>query len=208
MPKRSSARRAPSPDRPLMRRLERLGWRVVYTIMDHPYRLVVPAAAVIGAVMLGLSLGNSAISQINPVYFQGAAVHPRDRGAAVDPNAIPPAAPAYGEMYGFDEGRAARLEACEGCLVRPQVEYASYSAPAPYFGSREERASREARELREIDAVYAQRERRAEAAQAREEAAERLERYMTYPVTDEGGARPEPSAYPEKEEEFGATAQE
>lgn len=200
MPKRFSARRAPSLERSVAGRLKRFGWRFVYSVMDNPYRLPVIAVSAFGAIMLGLFLGNGAISQINPVYFQGAAVHPRDRGAAIDPNSIPPVAPAYGAMYGFDEGRAARLEACQDCLVRPPVEYASYAAPAPYFGSREERVSADARELREIDEVYAQREQRLEATREREESAERLERYMNYPVVEEGRARPEPSAYPEKDE--------
>lgn len=207
MPKRFSARRAPSPERSIAGRLKRIGWRFVCGVMDKPYRLPIIAVCAFGAIMLGLSLGNGAVSQINPVYFQGAAVHPRDRGAAIDPNSIPPAAPAYGEMYGWDEGRAARLEACEGCVV-PRPEYASYSTPAPYFGSREERASADARALRAIDEDYARREQRLEAAREREEAAERLDRYMHYPVVEEVGPRAEPSAYPEKDEEYGAPAQE
>ena len=124
MPKRFSARRAPSPERSVGRRLKRFGWRFVYRVVDNPYRLPIIAVSAFGAIMLGLSLGNGAVSQINPIYFQGAAVHPRDRGAAIDPNSIPPAAPAYGAIYGFGEGRAARLEACEGCVVQPRVEYA------------------------------------------------------------------------------------
>jgi len=188
-------------------RLEHAGRRFVYGVVDKPYRLPLIAVSAFGAIMLGLFLGNGAVSQINPIYFQGAAVHPRDRGAAIDPNSIAPAGPEY-PLYGFGEGRAARLEACQGCVVRPPVEYASYSAPAPYFGSREERASADARALRAIDEDYDRREQRAEVAREREAAVEPLDRYMHYPVVEEPGPRAEPSAHPEKDEEEGAPVQE
>ena len=35
--------------------------------------------------VVGVQLGESAIAEIDPIHFQGAAVHPRDRGAAIDP---------------------------------------------------------------------------------------------------------------------------
>ncbi|MDP8994608.1 MAG: hypothetical protein M3N07_06475 [Pseudomonadota bacterium] len=72
-------------------------------------------AAVLAAVALGVHLGESAIDQINPIYFQGPAVHPRDRGAAIDPNALPPQRPAFAELYGWDEGEAARTADCAAC---------------------------------------------------------------------------------------------
>lgn len=96
-----------------------------------------PAAlggAVIGAVALGIHLGESAIGLIDPVHFQGPAVHPRDRGAAVDPNRIRPSEPRYAELYGWDEGRAARLADCGGCEAIAARDAYAYSAEVPYFG--------------------------------------------------------------------------
>ena len=64
------------------------------------------------AVGLGVQLGASTIHQINPIHFQGIPTHPRDRGAAIDPNALPPAGQsAYVQAYGWGEGNAARTAA-------------------------------------------------------------------------------------------------
>lgn len=73
----------------------------------RPRMLATLAIAVAIAVFAGIQLGNSAISDINPIHYRGAVVHPRDRGAAVaeqQPRARPPA---YAGLYGWDEGRAA-----------------------------------------------------------------------------------------------------
>jgi len=182
--------------------------------MDSPYRIPIYSLAVFAAVMMGVFLGNGAISSINPVHFQGAAVHPRDRGAAVDPDAVSVAGPEY-PSYGWADGRQARIEACEGC-VTPRLASAAYAPPAPYFGSREEQARRGARELQAIDHSYDEQERRRQAAHEREEselaraaASERVERYAHYAVAAEeaprdeprAGPRAEPSAHPEKDED-------
>ena len=57
------------------------------------------------AVGLGVQMGESAISSINPIHFQGAAPPVQ----AIDPNAPPPAAPpSYTDAYGWQQGYAAR----------------------------------------------------------------------------------------------------
>lgn len=61
------------------------------------------------AVGLGVQMGESVIGSINPIHFQGPALSPRDRGAAIDPNAIqPPAQSAFAQAYGWAQGDAAR----------------------------------------------------------------------------------------------------
>ena len=88
--------------------------------------------AVFVAAIVGVQLGESVIAGINPVHFQGAAVHPRDRGAAVDPATIPPARQAsYYEAYGWDAGNEARLRECADCGYPATQSYAWVeSAPA------------------------------------------------------------------------------
>jgi hypothetical protein len=51
------------------------------TAMTSPFALPVLGGSLLAAVALGIHLGESSIGQINPLYFQGPAVHPRDRGA-------------------------------------------------------------------------------------------------------------------------------
>lgn len=65
------------------------------------------AVAVVVAVFAGIQLGNGAISDINPIHYRGAVVHPRDRGAAVPEHQARARPPAYAALYGWDEGRAA-----------------------------------------------------------------------------------------------------
>jgi hypothetical protein len=79
-------------------------------------RLTFPAfgALAIVAGASGVYLGQSAVDQINPLYFQGAAVHPRDRGAAVEETLLA-RGPRFADHYGWEEGRAARTADCNGC---------------------------------------------------------------------------------------------
>jgi hypothetical protein len=60
-------------------------------------------------------MGQSAIEQINPIYFQGAAVHPRDRGAAVPESIAGPRAPQFADHYGWEQGQEARNADCVDC---------------------------------------------------------------------------------------------
>jgi len=98
MPNRSSQRRPSLPDR-------RNPWR--RWLPASPVRLVLPPAAVAVGVFAGIQLGNSAISDINPIHYRGAVLHPRERGAAVPDQRVRPAPPTYAALYGWDEGRAA-----------------------------------------------------------------------------------------------------
>lgn len=75
------------------------------------------AATVIAAAALGVYLGESAIDQINPLYYQGAAVHPRDRGAAIDETLARPRSPRFAELYGWAEGQDARAADCPDCAA-------------------------------------------------------------------------------------------
>jgi hypothetical protein len=57
------------------------------------------------AVGIGVQMGESAVGSIDPIHFQGAAPPVR----AIDPAAqAPPAAPAYAQAYGWEQGNAAR----------------------------------------------------------------------------------------------------
>lgn len=170
--------------------------RLVTRLMASP--LTLPALGVAGflAVVAGIQLGNSAVGAIDPVYFRGAAVHPRDRGAALDERELEAArlarrATAYNELYGWDEGRAARLADCQGCSMT-RVAAGDYSALVPYFGSREERRADEARERNRVDALYEKRE--DEAAEQREARADHVARYLDFPVAEPAVQVVEPAA--------------
>jgi hypothetical protein len=80
-------------------------------------KLTLPAfgAAAFVAILFGLHIGQSAIDQINPLFFQGAPVHPRDRGAEVSQTSLAPPAPRFAEYYGWEEGQAARAADCRDC---------------------------------------------------------------------------------------------
>jgi len=117
---------------------ERGAGHFVLRAMTSPFSLSVLGGSLLAAVVFGIHLGESSIGLIKPIYFQGPAVHPRDRGAAIDESSLPlPARSAYSDLYGWDEGHAALAAECAGCgSVR--VHRANYSAEVPYFGSRRE----------------------------------------------------------------------
>ncbi|HEX8216818.1 MAG TPA: hypothetical protein VF577_05070 [Allosphingosinicella sp.] len=71
--------------------------------------------AVLVAAAGGIVLGESAVDEINPLYYRGAAVHPRDRGAAVEEPALAPTRGRFADHYGWEEGHAARSIDCNGC---------------------------------------------------------------------------------------------
>jgi hypothetical protein len=88
------------------------------------------------AVGLGVQLGESAVREIDPLYFQG----PAGRPMAIDPVAQAPASSPYAQAYGWEQGNAARL-ADSGIdypyaptpvsLVEPIAEPARQDAPSP-----------------------------------------------------------------------------
>lgn len=136
--------------------------------MDPRLKIPAFAALILGGMAGGVALGESAIDQINPIYFQGAAVHPRDRGAALDPNALPAQGPSFADHYGWEEGQAARAADCFGCPAiaardayaeAPAIQYAvaetAWSeAPAPYAPEAEPAPPEQAEAASEIE-LYA-----------------------------------------------------
>ena len=192
MPKRFLPRRRRSPE-VIYLPAEPGRLRAVSRRMFSPTALLALGGGSIVAVMVGISLGNGAISSINPAYFQGAAVHPRDRGAALDPNAPTVIPNRYEQLYGFAQGQQARAIDCAGCTFGPPAmpaEAGVYAASAPYFGSREERARTEAREQREIDAEF---QRRLDDAAARRAAIDEVRRYADYRVSEDEVVRDPPA---------------
>ena len=169
----------------------------VVAVMINPFTLPALGGALLASVAIGVHLGESAIGQINPIYFSGPAVHPRDRGVAIDPNAVRERPAAYSELYGWDEGRAARASDCGDCeALAARDAYArdySYSAEVPYFGGPAEPV----RAARAVEpAVYFEEEE----APFEEEVVEPqgpAVRYAYYPIEAEAPAA-EPSPYPDK----------
>gem|GEM_PF-2145163 len=68
------------------------------------------SAALLFAAILGVQLGQSAISEINPIHFRGVEARPR----GIDPAAARPAPDALASAYGWGEGNAARAAECAG----------------------------------------------------------------------------------------------
>lgn len=191
MPKRFSLRRRRSP-KIIYLPAEPGAVRHVHRRMASPATLIALGVGGVMAVIFGVSLGNSAISQINPFYFQGAALHPRDRGAALDPNAPTVIPNRYEQLYGFAQGQQARAADCVGCTFeRPEMpaRLDVHTASAPYFGSREERTREDAQERRAIDALYQQ---RLDDAAARQAALADMRRYTHYRVSEDEVVRERP----------------
>ena len=63
---------------------------IVLRAMTSPYALPVLGVSILAAVAAGIHLGESAVASINPIYFQGPALHPRDRGAAIEESRVAP----------------------------------------------------------------------------------------------------------------------
>jgi hypothetical protein len=94
--------------------------------MDIKLKASLLGTVLAGAAAIGVEMGESAIADINPIYFQGEAVHPRDRGAAVAD--VMPAAQAtsFADHYGWAEGQAARLADCIDCAaLRARDQFAA-----------------------------------------------------------------------------------
>ena len=85
--------------------------------MDKRVTLSAFASLVVAAGALGVHLGQAAIDDINPLYFQGAAVHPRDRGAEVTELSGELRAPSYAQAYGWQQGQAALSADCGDCAA-------------------------------------------------------------------------------------------
>ncbi len=87
------------------------------------------SAALLVAAAGGVQLGQSAVAEINPIHFQGAATPPR----GIDPVSAGPPADSFAAAYDWEAGHTALAAACGGdCnarLARHATAYA-YEAPA------------------------------------------------------------------------------
>ena len=135
-------------------------------------------AALPVAAILGVQLGQSAIAEINPVHFRGAAA----RARGIDADAARPVPDAYALAYGWNEGYDARAMDCGGdCAARRTRE-------AMVFGLDKPAPAAPAREPYWRDATPTSEP----AAWAPGETGGRppgVERYMHYPVEDEAEAK-------------------
>jgi hypothetical protein len=103
--------------------------------MDRKLVYSAYAALIVAAGAFGVHVGESAIGQINPLYFQGAAVHPRDRGAVVDGAALVEEGPRFAQLYGWAEGAAARNADCVNCEALNARDAYAGGAQAAVFDS-------------------------------------------------------------------------
>jgi hypothetical protein len=158
--------------------------RFVLAAMHSPFAWPILSGSLIFSAALGVHLGQSSISQINPIYFEAPPVHPRDRGAAIDEASLHREQDPYPQYYGWDEGQSALAADCTHCTVRPPRNAYAYSAQVPYFGSRSDlrRAVADARDELGDDFPSVPDELSARV--------EPIDRYAHYPVTIEP-AKPE-----------------
>jgi hypothetical protein len=160
--------------------------------MDLRLKAPLLGAVLIGAAGIGAHMGETAIAHINPLYFQGAAGHPRDRGAAVDPTALPAPGPRFADHYGWAQGAAARLADCGDCAaLAARDQYAvlpayhvtiAHAEPLPQRMA--VRAEPEPEPEPEPDFVV--------------ETAPEIERYAYYPIEEKPAGKP--AAYASAEE--------
>lgn len=150
--------------------------------MHSPFTLPILGGSLLAAVAFGVHLGESSVGLINPIYFQEAPLHPRDRGAAIDERSLHRTQPVTVALYGWEQGHAARAADCGDCEALRARDVHAYSARVPYFGSggrvrvavaeaRDELGDRFAEVPEELSPRYAD-----------------VERYAYYPVNEEAAA--------------------
>lgn len=148
--------------------------------MDVKLKAPMLGAVLIGSAAIGAHMGESAIADINPLYFQGAAVHPRERGAAVDAAMMPAQDARFADHYGWAQGQAARLADCGDC--------AAWSARDRFAAAPVHHAAAETRS----EPLPARMD--AEAGPGPDfvaEAAPDVERFAYYPIEEEPGGKPD-----------------
>lgn len=128
--------------------------------MRNNVMLPVMSVLVVIAGAVGLQLGESAVAQIDPVHFQGAA--PKLRDIRSDP--LPAPAPSYASGYSWEEGYDAMARDCGDCpalrarevyaavppVGDPVIEEAYDEAPAYDAAAIDEQAQRYAVEWRRV----------------------------------------------------------
>lgn len=159
-------------------------------------KLTYPAfgALLVAAAAFGVHIGESAIGQINPLYFQGAAVHPRDRGVAVDENALVEQGPRFAQLYGWEQGQAARNADCFNCdALGARDAYAAtnvrYAIAETRFSNDLEPISYSAQTQAEVQPLAAE---EAQAPDPYEAQRAELARYSSYAIE----AAPDPAQPP------------
>ena len=138
--------------------------------------VVLPVMGVLAVVAgaLGMHLGESAISQIDPAHYQ-TTDPPRD----VSRDPPPPARPNYAAAYGWDEGHKARAQDCGDCPAL--VARDAYASVSP---ARIDRDAHEARWSEEAAALDAE----LEEVIARPVPRGDIGRYVHYPINQEQAA--------------------
>ncbi len=150
--------------------------------MGHPMSLPALGALTIAAAAFGVHLGESSVAEINPSYYRGPAVHPRDRGVAVEEGAYGRSVPRFAAHYSWADGRAARAEDCGDCeAVAPRDVYADVAA-YPAVERRWANSSRRPVEVAQEKVEPAPVE--VPASEFIEETQE-LDRYASYPIDAE-----------------------
>ncbi|MFN3943413.1 MAG: hypothetical protein ACK4K7_00620 [Allosphingosinicella sp.] len=110
--------------------------------MPHPLTLPALGLAAIAGAVAGIYLGEDSVAQINPIHFQGPAIHPKDRGAAVPEWEPEPPRAAFAGLYGWTQGQAARAQDCGGCDLGARDRHAETGwAPEPLSDTRPRRAA-------------------------------------------------------------------
>jgi len=98
--------------------------------MANPFTLPFLGGTLLVAIAGGIQLGESTVGLIHPIHFQGPAVHPRDRGAAIDENPVRATEPSFASLYGWDQGRSAWIEDCGDCdALSARDSYVEYYDP-------------------------------------------------------------------------------
>ena len=148
----------------------------------RPGSLALTAIGLVAAAILGVQLGQSAISEINPIHFQG----PVERPRAITPPPEPAAYDPYGQSYVWSMPRSAPLPDCDAaCAAERAREAVSLAMDEP--------AGRDAALPVWRDATPAT-ELRPWAPGALADRDPDVERYMHYPVNreqaEEAAAKP------------------
>jgi hypothetical protein len=160
--------------------------------MDIRLKAPLLGAVIVGAAAIGAHMGESAIAQINPLYYQGAAVHPRDRGAAVDDVMRPSQAERFADHYGWAEGQTARLADCIDCAALTARDRFAAEQPVHY-------AVIETAYRPDPQPVYAEERLEPQPEPVFVIETPEVERYAHYPI-EEKPEKPEPEAYAAVEE--------
>jgi hypothetical protein len=88
------------------------------------------AGLVLTGTLSGVYLGNSAVNEINPAHFRGPAIHPRDRGVAVDPNQYVERSAFAGAIWYRDKPRVDGLDCLECDVFRLSLRSAGVKPDA------------------------------------------------------------------------------